>query len=71
MAPPLVQAIDSYAVEGCAPDLLEIDQAHRATRRLVAGFLLSQLLGRSEFDVLFSPSDAPPDPALAQLTVQG
>ncbi len=72
VAPPLVQAIDSYAVEGCAPELLAIDEAHRATKRLVTAFLLSQLLGRSEFDVLLAPSDtAPPDPALDQLTALG
>jgi len=72
VAPPLVQAIDSYAVEGCAPELLAIDEAHRATKRLVTAFLLSQLVGRSEFDSLLAASDtSPPDPALDQLTALG
>ncbi len=69
VAAPLVQAIDAYAVQGCAPDLIPIDEAHRVTRRLVTAFLNSRLLGLSEFDALVDPATAP-DPALGVLTVR-
>ncbi|MFZ4434863.1 MAG: alpha/beta hydrolase family protein [Microthrixaceae bacterium] len=71
VAPPLVQAIDAYAVEGCSTDLLAIDEAHRVTRRLVTAFLNSELLGEAEYEALLSPSGAAIDPTLDQLTVVG
>ena len=36
----LVGAIDNYAIQGCAPDLIPIADAQRVTKRLTTAFLL-------------------------------
>jgi len=64
--PALIAAIDNYAEQGCGPDLLPIDRAHQLTRRLVTGFLFSQLQGRSEFDAVLDPATGS-DPDLTVL----
>ena len=67
VAPAIAGAIDTYAEQGCAPDLLPIDRAHQLTRRLVTAFLASQLRGETRFDVLLDPSTgADPDLAVLQ-----
>lgn len=69
LAPPLVEAVNDYASEGCTEELIDIDEAHRVIRELTTAFLLQHLDGASEYGLLFegSPSD---DDALAVLELK-
>lgn len=54
----LVDAVDEYAIEGCAPELLDIDEAHRLTNRLTTAFLLEHLYGDDDYSpLLAAPAD--------------
>lgn len=65
-APPvLVEAVDEYAMQGCTPELIDIDEAHRIIRRVTTAFLLEELDGQTQFATLLE--GPPEDPTLAVL----
>lgn len=51
----LVEAVQEYALEGCAPELIVIDEAQRITNRLVTAFLLETLYADDSWSPLLSP----------------
>jgi hypothetical protein len=69
LPPALVGAIDNYAIQGCAPDLIPIADAQRVTKRLATAFLLAQLAGQSQFAAVLDPA-AGADPTLARFEVK-
>lgn len=55
---PLVEAIEEYAVEGCAPELIDVAEAHRMTNRLATAFLLDALYADDDYTALLAePAD--------------
>ena len=69
LPPALVGAIDNYAIQGCAPDLIPIADAQRVTKRLATAFLLAQLAGQGQFAAVLDPA-AGADPTLARFEVK-
>ncbi len=59
---PVVSAIDEYALEGCADDLLDVDEAHRVTTRLTTAFLLEELYGEEQYAPLLAEPAAEGQP---------
>ncbi|MGI9578333.1 MAG: alpha/beta hydrolase family protein, partial [Microthrixaceae bacterium] len=58
LPPALVEAIEDYAVEGCAPELIDFAEAHRVTNRLATAFLLDALYDDQGYTALLSePAD--------------
>ena len=47
--PPLIEAVDEYAAEGCVPELMPIDQAHMLSNRALVSFLLAYVAGEEGY----------------------
>jgi len=52
---PILGFVEEQAEDGCAPELLPIDQAHRVTDLYVVSFLTKQLKGSSRYSRYLTP----------------
>jgi predicted dienelactone hydrolase len=66
----LVDAVAEYAEEGCAEELIDIDEAHRIVRRLATAFLLQELRAEDQWVALLT-AETGADEALASLQGRG
>ena len=48
--PVLIEVVDEYAEEGCADELMPIDQAHDLINRASVSFLLTYVAGESDYE---------------------
>ena len=51
----LVEAVQEYAEEGCAEELIDYEEAQRLTNRLATAFLLDSLYGDADYVPLLAP----------------
>lgn len=47
---PLIDAVDEYALEGCADELMPIEQAHELSNRALVSFLLTYVAGEQGYE---------------------
>jgi len=55
----LLETIDEYALEGCAPELADVDEVQREANRVTVAFLLTHVAGVEGYERYLTPEDAP------------
>jgi predicted dienelactone hydrolase len=63
-APAIVEAVDEFAVEGCADELIDIDEAHQLIDLYTVSFLLVEVAGDDGPAVVLTPEFAETQPAV-------
>jgi len=61
----LVAFIDGFAVEGCAPELIDIDTAHEIIDTYTLAFLLTHVAGDTSAEANLTPEYAETIPEIA------